>query len=747
VTVAGAEDDGATRLVQRLLGDPMLRARFRSDPAGVAREEGLEDVADMFDADAGSPLETLELRESRSSLAGALMAAAVEGVGLTGHGSGALHGSGGSSASRGGHGAQLAEAASSGGKGHAPIDPHQFGLDGTGGPETPEDRALLNNHNVVLDANGIADIRGGRIDPRVVSVMTAISEDHKITISATASDHPRMTTGGSVSNHAYGRAFDIATVDGQPVGPGNATAHRVAIALSRLDPSIRPSEIGSPWAISGPAYFTDGAHQNHIHVGFDDPINPNWQPPADLAAGRSGGAAAPAGSLLAADGSAASGGSLPSAPGGGQAAASVLPDDPSAPDVSSQDADGSADSDGLASDGESDDGDIQDSDSDDGEDSDDDSEDSDDDSDSDEGDSDDSSDDDDEEDIDDGSDGGDSSDSGGGGSVDPTAGSQPAGSQGADIDPGIVGTGYPGDSASPERIAAWMASQAQKRGLPSELPLMASLVESGMKNLGGGDADSVGFFQMRVGIWNKGSYAGYPQRPELQLRWFLDNAVAVKRQRLAAGQPIDAQHYGDWIADVERPAAEYRGRYQLRLGDARGLLARANNLLDQAPAGGDQLVSGGSQASGAKATAALAWARHELGVPYVYGGESTTGFDCSGLMQWAYAKVGITLPRTSEEQILASNGKPVGRNDLRPGDLVFFRDSSGDVHHVGMSLGGDQFIEAPHTGARVRISSLKDAYYAQQFTGGRRFDHSAASAPSTNRQFLKAIDPSRQRRA
>ena len=86
-----------------------------------------------------------------------------------------------------------------------------------------------------------------------------------------ASDHPKLTSGGSVSNHFHGRAVDIATVDGRPVAPGNAAARELAVALSRLDPGIRPSEIGSPWALSGPAYFTDGGHQDHIHVGFDDP--------------------------------------------------------------------------------------------------------------------------------------------------------------------------------------------------------------------------------------------------------------------------------------------------------------------------------------------------------------------------------------------------------------------------------------------------------------------------------------------
>jgi hypothetical protein len=133
--------------------------------------------------------------------------------------------------------------------------------------------------------------------------------------------------------------------------------------------------------------------------------------------------------------------------------------------------------------------------------------------------------------------------------------------------------GYPGPDAPREEIAAWMAGQARKRGLPAELPIMASLVESGMKNLNFGDADSVGFFQMRVGIWNQGEYSGYPDRPELQLEWFLDHAEAVKSQRQAAGLPVDdPRHYGEWIADVERPAAQYRGRYQLQLEEARALL-------------------------------------------------------------------------------------------------------------------------------------------------------------------------------
>lgn len=135
---------------------------------------------------------------------------------------------------------------------------------------------------------------------------------------------------------------------------------------------------------------------------------------------------------------------------------------------------------------------------------------------------------------------------------------------------------YPGDSAPKTEIAAWMARGAEKAGLPRELPVMAALVESTMHNHPGGDADSAGYFQMRQGIWDKGEYAGFQHRPELQLKWFIDHALEVKRERLARGDSAflhDPARWGDWVADVERPAEQYRGRYQQHLDEARSLLA------------------------------------------------------------------------------------------------------------------------------------------------------------------------------
>jgi hypothetical protein len=146
----------------------------------------------------------------------------------------------------------------------------------------------------------------------------------------------------------------------------------------------------------------------------------------------------------------------------------------------------------------------------------------------------------------------------------------------ASIDLTNAATDYPGDDASQEELAKWLGKQAEKAGLPPELPVMAALVESGVKNLNFGDADSVGFFQMRVGIWNKGEYAGYPEKPELQAKWFIDTALEVKRNAIARGDADfgkDPANWGEWIADTERPAEQYRGRYQLRLAEARKLLS------------------------------------------------------------------------------------------------------------------------------------------------------------------------------
>ena len=102
-----------------------------------------------------------------------------------------------------------------------------------------------------------------------------------------------------------------------------------------------------------------------------------------------------------------------------------------------------------------------------------------------------------------------------------------------------------------------------------------------------------------------------------------------------------------------------------------------------------------------------------LGVPYVWGGESPAGFDCSGLVSYVYAQLGVSLPHYTVSQWNATI--PIATTDLQPGDLVFF-DGLG---HVGIYIGGDQFIHAPHTGTVVQIASLS-GYWASHLDGARR---------------------------
>jgi peptidoglycan DL-endopeptidase CwlO len=104
----------------------------------------------------------------------------------------------------------------------------------------------------------------------------------------------------------------------------------------------------------------------------------------------------------------------------------------------------------------------------------------------------------------------------------------------------------------------------------------------------------------------------------------------------------------------------------------------------------------------------------QLNTPYVWAGAAPGGFDCSGLVMWAYAQVGVSLPHSTYAQY--GYGVPVSRDQLQPGDLVFF-DGLG---HVGIYIGGGQFVHAPHTGDVVKISSMDESWYASTYVGARR---------------------------
>lgn len=118
---------------------------------------------------------------------------------------------------------------------------------------------------------------------------------------------------------------------------------------------------------------------------------------------------------------------------------------------------------------------------------------------------------------------------------------------------------------------------------------------------------------------------------------------------------------------------------------------------------------------------ALASAALDLrGVPYRDGGTDARGFDCSGFTQYVFHQYGVQLPRAVHEQF--GIGRPVGRTDVAPGDLIFFTTSGPGASHVAIAVDGDQFVHAPSTAGVVRVERLSSSYWAHRLVGIRRLN-------------------------
>lgn len=121
----------------------------------------------------------------------------------------------------------------------------------------------------------------------------------------------------------------------------------------------------------------------------------------------------------------------------------------------------------------------------------------------------------------------------------------------------------------------------------------------------------------------------------------------------------------------------------------------------------------------ARRTILIETASAQIGTPYRYGGNRPGGFDCSGLVQFAHARAGVPVPRTTAEQWRAA--APLDRPHLLPGDLLFFDLGSRKPRHVGIYEGRGVFIHAPSSGKRVRRASLENPYWQAHWFGSRTF--------------------------
>ncbi|WP_406380960.1 NlpC/P60 family protein [Streptomyces sp. NBC_01618] len=182
-----------------------------------------------------------------------------------------------------------------------------------------------------------------------------------------------------------------------------------------------------------------------------------------------------------------------------------------------------------------------------------------------------------------------------------------------------------------------------------------------------------------------------------------------EKQRVLAQERKEAQDKLGDLADVRKTLGEKKKKFQGKLAEAQKLLntltAAEREKMRQddvraSRAAGDRVDLGNEVPASARGAAALQAASTQQGKPYVSGGTGPNSYDCSGLTQWAYAQAGVHITRTTYTQV--NDGVRIGRGALKPGDLVFFNNTT----HVGLYAGNNTVLHAPYPGTVVRYESM-----------------------------------------
>ncbi len=217
------------------------------------------------------------------------------------------------------------------------------------------------------------------------------------------------------------------------------------------------------------------------------------------------------------------------------------------------------------------------------------------------------------------------------------------------------------------------------------------------------DADIIKGFvngEKVVVLWGEGDFIRVAYGPDYDEGYVINTSIDFN---------------GDWVKKSDVSSAQQKAAQ--RRAEAAAAEARARVAASAGGYGMSANASSSPVAASSKGQAIVNTAMKYLGVPYVWGGTSPRGFDCSGLVQYVCRQNGISVNRVACDQ--RRNGTYVSRENLQPGDLVFFA-KGGYIHHVGIYVGNGNMIHAPQTGDVVKISSIQTSYRINSYAGAVR---------------------------
>ena len=196
-----------------------------------------------------------------------------------------------------------------------------------------------------------------------------------------------------------------------------------------------------------------------------------------------------------------------------------------------------------------------------------------------------------------------------------------------------------------------------------------------------------------------------------------DTSVNFRSQPNTSCSIIGSLYNGATVTILSSENGWYKATYNDKTGyiSADYVTATSGQASDSAVSKPSNSVS--YNGTSAKRKAVIEYAAQFLGTPYVYGGSTPSGFDCSGFTSYVFANTVGSIPRVAQAQFDATTR--VSMSELKPGDLVFFGSSASSISHVGIYVGDGKFIHSPHTGDVVKYDSLS-GYYSNRFQGGGR---------------------------